>query len=131
MPIVSRGFRRRRPEVDPDRIPPGQYLERGFPVLTYGPTPYTETYRWSFSVRGLVDEEASWTWEQFTALPQETVTVDIHCVTTWSKLDTTWTGVSLDTLLEHVGPRSDWVTVWSDGGYTTNLPLADLRGGRA
>ena len=131
MAIISRGFRGRRPEVDPSRIPPGQYLEKGFPVLTYGPTPRIETYRWSFGLSGLVEPEVSWTWEELNALPQETVTVDIHCVTKWSKLDTTWTGVSLDTILERVSPRAEWVTAWSEGGYTTNLPLADLRGGKA
>jgi len=132
MAIISRGFRGRgRGDVDPSRIPPGQYPERGFPVLTYGPTPRVETARWSFGLSGLVDPEVSWTWDEFNALPQETVTVDIHCVTKWTKLDTTWTGVSLDTILERVSPKAAYVTAWSEGGYTTNLPLADLRFGKA
>ena len=131
MAIISRGFRRRHADVDPTRIPPGQYPESGFPVLTYGPTPHVETDRWSFGLSGLVEPEVSWTWDEFNALPQETVTVDIHCVTKWTKLDTTWTGVSLDTLLERVSPKAQYVTAWSEGGYTTNLPLADLRLGQA
>jgi DMSO/TMAO reductase YedYZ molybdopterin-dependent catalytic subunit len=132
MAIISRGFRGRgRGDIDPSRIPPGQYPERGFPVLTYGPTPRLETARWSFGLSGLVDPEVSWTWDEFNALPQETVTVDIHCVTKWTKLDTTWTGVSLDTILERVSPKAAYVTAWSEGGYTTNLPLADLRFGKA
>jgi len=132
MAIISRGFRGRgRGDIDPSRIPPGQYPERGFPVLTYGPTPRIETARWSFGLSGLVDPEVSWTWDEFNALPQETVTVDIHCVTKWTKLDTTWTGVSLDTILERVSPQAAYVTAWSEGGYTTNLPLADLRFGKA
>ena len=132
MAIISRGFRgRRRGDIDASRIPPGQYPERGFPVLTYGPTPRVETARWSFGLSGLVEPEVSWTWDEFNALAQETVTVDIHCVTKWTKLDTTWTGVSLDTILERVSPRAAYVTAWSEGGYTTNLPLADLRFGKA
>ena len=132
MAIISRGFRGRgHGDIDPSRIPPGQYPERGFPVLTYGPTPRLETARWSFGLSGLVDPEVSWTWDEFNALPQETVTVDIHCVTKWTKLDTTWTGVSLDTILERVSPKAAYVTAWSEGGYTTNLPLADLRFGKA
>jgi DMSO/TMAO reductase YedYZ molybdopterin-dependent catalytic subunit len=78
-----------------------------------------------------VEEPVSWPWEEFVALPRETVTVDIHCVTKWSKLDTTWTGVSVDTLLEGVDTDAGYVTAWCDGGYTTNLPLEDLTGGRA
>jgi len=132
MAIISRGFRgRRRGDIDASRIPPGQYPERGFPVLTYGPTPRVETAHWSFGLSGLVEPEVSWTWDEFNALAQETVTVDIHCVTKWTKLDTTWTGVSLDTILERVSPKAAYVTAWSEGGYTTNLPLADLRFGKA
>ena len=86
---------------------------------------------WSFTIHGAVDEPVSWSWEEFLALPRETFTVDIHCVTKWSKLDTTWTGVSLDTLLEGVDTEAEYVTAWCDGGYTTNLPLEDLTGGRA
>ncbi len=86
---------------------------------------------WSLTIDGAVDEPASWTWEELLALPQETFTVDIHCVTKWSKLDTTWTGVSLDTLLADVATEADYVTAWCDGDYTTNLALEDVTDGRA
>ena len=130
MPPFSRGFRGRRVEVDPARVPPGQYVTRDFPVLSAGPTPRTPLDEWSFTINGAVGEPVSWPWEEFVALPRETVTADIHCVTKWSKLDTTWTGVSVDTLLEGVDTDAGYVTAWCDGGYTTNLPLEDLTGGR-
>jgi DMSO/TMAO reductase YedYZ molybdopterin-dependent catalytic subunit len=129
---VSRGFRgRRRVEVDPARVPPGQYVTHDFPVLSAGPTPQTSLAEWDFSIRGLVDRPVSWTWEELLALPSETVTVDIHCVTQWSKLDTVWKGVSLDVLFEHARTSAEYVLAFCDGGYTTNLPRADLTGGRA
>src|SRR5215217_1595773 len=132
MPRVSRGFQRRRgAEVDTSRIPPGQYQTPDFPVLSAGPTPRTPLDEWSLTLHGDVEPAVSWTWAEFLALPQATVTVDIHCVTRWSKLDTTWTGVDVDTLLESVDTSAEYVTAWSDGGYTTNLPLQDLTGGRA
>jgi len=132
MSPISRGFHgRRRPDVDPSRSPPGQYLVNDFPVLSAGPTPHTPLEEWSFTIDGAVDEQVSWPWQQFLGLPAETFTVDIHCVTKWSKLDTTWKGVSLDTLLAGVDTEAEFVTVWCDGGYTTNLPLEDLREGRA
>jgi DMSO/TMAO reductase YedYZ molybdopterin-dependent catalytic subunit len=86
---------------------------------------------WSLSITGAVDEALTWSWEELLALPSETVTVDIHCVTKWTKLDTSWTGVSLDTLLEGVETEAAYVTAWCDGGYTTNVPLEDLTDGRA
>jgi DMSO/TMAO reductase YedYZ molybdopterin-dependent catalytic subunit len=132
MPPITRGFfGRRREEGDPSRVPLGQYVVRDFPVLSAGPTPRTALDEWSFMIDGAVDEPISWNWEEFRALPSETVTVDIHCVTKWSKLGTTWTGVSLDTLLEHVGTEGDYLVAWSDGDYTTNLALEDVTGGRA
>src|SRR3954449_1937064 len=100
---IARGFRgRRRLGSDAARIPPGQYLTTGFPVLSAGPTPHTPIGTWSFTVRGAVTKPVSWTWEEFKGLPSTTITADIHCVTKWTKLDTTWTGVSLDTLLGQV-----------------------------
>jgi DMSO/TMAO reductase YedYZ molybdopterin-dependent catalytic subunit len=111
-------------------VPPGQYVTGDFPVLSAGPTPRTPLSEWSFSVAG-GGEHRNWTWEQFRALPSETVTVDIHCVTRWSKLDTGWTGVSLDVLLDGVSGEAGYALAFSDGGYTTNLPLEDLTGGRA
>jgi DMSO/TMAO reductase YedYZ molybdopterin-dependent catalytic subunit len=132
MSTFSRGFHgRRRPEVDPSRVPPGQYVTEDFPVLSAGPTPHPDFATWTFAVDGAVDASASWTWEELSALPQETFTVDIHCVTKWSKLGTTWTGVSVDTLLENVATEAEHVSVWAEGGYTTNLPLEDLRDGKA
>ena len=131
MPPVSRGFRRRRAaEADASRIPPGQYLTRDFPVLSAGPTPHTPADAWSLTIDGAVDGPRSWSWDEFLGLSSETFTVDIHCVTKWSKLDTTWTGVPIDTLLDGVETSGDYVTAWSDGGYTTNVPLEDLTGGR-
>ena len=132
MTPLSRGFSGRpRREIDPARIPPGQYVVEDFPVLSAGPTPRTPTSEWSFTLDGAIGSALSWNWAQFTALESETFTVDIHCVTKWSKLATSWTGVSLDTLLEGVDTQAAYATAWSDGGYTTNLPLADLTGGRA
>ena len=133
MTPISRGFgrRRRSPGGDAARVPPGQYLTDDFPVLSAGPTPHADLEEWGFALSGEVDDARSWSWEEFQQLPQETVTVDIHCVTKWSKLDTSWTGVSVDTLLDGVETSAEYVTAWSQGGYTTNLPLEDLLGGKA
>jgi DMSO/TMAO reductase YedYZ molybdopterin-dependent catalytic subunit len=132
MPPISRGFLgRRRRDIDPARIPPGQYVVNDFPVLSAGPTPRTPLEDWSFTIQGKVDTPTTWRWEEFLALPTETITVDIHCVTKWSKLDTGWTGVSVDTLLAGLETQSRYITAFCDGGYTTNLPLEDLTGGRA
>jgi DMSO/TMAO reductase YedYZ molybdopterin-dependent catalytic subunit len=129
---ISRGFRgRRRDDVDAARVPPGQYVTGDFPVLSAGPTPHTPLAEWTFEIRGALDRPVSWTWDEFLALPSETPTVDIHCVTKWSKLDTTWRGVSLDTLLEGVDTTAEYVLAFCDGGYTTNLPLEDVMGGKA
>ena len=131
MSIISRGFRGRRGDVDPTRVPPGQYTVNDFPVLSAGPTPRTPLDRWSFEIRAFGNTERSWSWEELNELPSETVTVDIHCVTKWSKLDTIWTGVSLDVLLDGVDTEAQHVMAFSDGGYTTNLPLPDVTGGKA
>ena len=130
--IISRGFRGRRLQPDVSgRLPPGQYLTTDFPVLSAGPTPNVNLETWSFGVTGEVEPAKRWTWEEFNALPTETFTVDIHCVTKWSKLDTTWTGVSVDTLMEGVDTSGDYVVAYSDGGYTTNIPMEDVTGGKA
>jgi DMSO/TMAO reductase YedYZ molybdopterin-dependent catalytic subunit len=132
MSPISRGFTgRRRPTEDPSRVPPGQYVTLDFPVLSAGPTPHTPLDEWTFMITGQVEQSVSWTWEELLTLPSETPTVDIHCVTKWSKLDTTWRGVSVDTLLERVNTEAEWVTAWSDGGYTTNLALEDVTDGKA
>jgi DMSO/TMAO reductase YedYZ molybdopterin-dependent catalytic subunit len=131
MPIISRGFRGRRRDPPEGRVPPGQYLTDDFPVLSAGPTPHTAVEQWSFAIEGEIDQPKRWTWDEFLALPAESFTVDIHCVTKWSKLDTQWEGVSLDTLLAEVETAAEHAVAFSDGGYTTNLPLEDLAGGRA
>jgi DMSO/TMAO reductase YedYZ molybdopterin-dependent catalytic subunit len=130
MSPLSRGFHGRRREAPAGRVPPGQYVTSDFPVLSAGPTPHAPLSQWSFSIAG-GSEPVNWTWEQFRSLPTETVTVDIHCVTRWSKLDTMWTGVSLDVLLGSVSSSAGYVMAFSDGGYTTNLPVTDLTGGKA
>jgi DMSO/TMAO reductase YedYZ molybdopterin-dependent catalytic subunit len=128
---VSRGFGGRRREADrANRIPPGQYLTDDFPVLSAGPTSEVPLEKWTFTVVGGA-EPVSWTWEQFRELPSETVTCDIHCVTRWSKLDTAWEGVSVDTLLDEVHHDASYAVAVSYGGYTTNLPLEDLLDGKA
>jgi DMSO/TMAO reductase YedYZ molybdopterin-dependent catalytic subunit len=131
MPIVTRGFRRRGNGGDRDRLPPGQHLVGGFPVLSAGPTPHTPLADWSFTIRGAVATERSWSWDELRALPGETFTCDIHCVTSWSKLDTRWEGVSLDVLFDGLDPQGGFVVAYCDGGYTTNLPLDDVLGGKA
>jgi DMSO/TMAO reductase YedYZ molybdopterin-dependent catalytic subunit len=132
MTPISRGFHgRRRPSEDDGRLPPGQHLVPDFPVLSAGPTPHTPLEEWSFEIAGAVEARRRWTWEEFRALPAETITTDIHCVTSWSKLDTVWEGVSLDTLLEGVDSTAEYVLAVCDGGYETNLPLEDVTGGRA
>jgi DMSO/TMAO reductase YedYZ molybdopterin-dependent catalytic subunit len=131
--FISRGFRGRRrpPEELAERLPPGQYYERGFPVLTAGPTPDVSLEAWSFRIDGMVSQQRSWSWDEFGRLPFESVPCDIHCVTKWSKLGTSFGGVSLDVLFKGVEPHGAYATAFSFGGYTTNLPLADLTGGRA
>jgi DMSO/TMAO reductase YedYZ molybdopterin-dependent catalytic subunit len=133
MSPVTRGFhgRRREPEGAEGRIPPGQYVTDDFPVLSAGPTPHTPLDRWTFSIRRGGATTRSWTWDEMRALPAETVTADIHCVTRWSKLDTHWQAVSIDTLLDQVDEGARYALAFCDGGYTTNLPVADLTGGQA
>ena len=110
------------------RIPPGQYRTEKFPVLHYGSVPHTDLATWDFKVWGEVDAPFTLTWDQFKALPRKTVNTDIHCVTRWSKLDTTWEGVPIQTILEMaVGPPSaTHVVSHAEQGYTANLPLSVL-----
>jgi len=129
MPILPG---RRRPR-DP-RLPPGQYdAGDGFPVLSAEVTPRIDLDTWSFRIDGLVDTPVTWTWPQLRALPPATYEGDIHCVTTWSKLGTSFTGVSVDTLLAQAGVqgRATHVVAWSVTGYTTNLPLEHVTDGLA
>ena len=132
MPPISRGFtgRPRKPSEE-GRVPPGQYVVPDFPVLSAGPTPRVSMTGWTFGINGQVDQEVSWSWDELLALGPETFTVDIHCVTKWSKLGTTWTGIPLDTLLDAAPTEAEYLTAWSDGGYTTNLALEDVTGGKA
>jgi DMSO/TMAO reductase YedYZ molybdopterin-dependent catalytic subunit len=132
MSFVTRGFRgRRRDEGPADRVPPGQYVTSDFPVLSAGPTPRVSPAHWRFTLTDRVGDETVWTWDEFRSLPTEKATVDIHCVTKWSKLDTVWEGVAVDTLLAEAGSVGDYALVECYGGYTTNLPLEDLTGGKA
>ncbi len=134
MAKFTRGFTGRgRAERDP-RLPPGQY-DAGdtWPVLTAEATPRLDSSAYTFAVDGLVERPTTWTWDDLHALPPSTYQGDIHCVTTWSKLGISFTGVSVDTLLEAAGPRptATHIIATSHTGYTTNLPLADVTGGRA
>jgi DMSO/TMAO reductase YedYZ molybdopterin-dependent catalytic subunit len=133
MPPVSRGFRRLRRASDDEagRVPPGQYVTRDFPVLSAGPTPHTPLADWTFSITEGDATRKSWTWEEMQDLPAETITADIHCVTRWSKLDTAWRGVSVDTLLDQVEHDAAYVLAFCDGGYTTFLPIEDVTDGKA
>jgi len=133
---ISRGFRGRKPAPgNAARLPPGQYETHDFPVLSAGPTPRVSLADWTFTMNGPDDQTARWTWEEFQTLPRERVTRDIHCVTKWSKFDTVWEGVSIDTLLSEAAGRgvkpAPFVLAECEGGYTTNVPLADLTGGKA
>jgi DMSO/TMAO reductase YedYZ molybdopterin-dependent catalytic subunit len=130
MTPISRGFRGRRRDTA-ERLPPGQYLVDGFPVLSAGPTPHTPLDEWTFTIEGAVQEPRTWTWDELRALPSEEVATDIHCVTKWSKLDTHWRGVSLDVLLGEVVTSAEYVLAYSDGDYTTNLQLEDALDGQA
>ncbi|MGH9031804.1 MAG: sulfite oxidase-like oxidoreductase [Acidimicrobiia bacterium] len=132
MAIVNRGFQGRRRQPGAGLIPPGQYVVDDFPVLTAGPTPSVRRDDWDFTI---VDDSgavaARWTWEEFRSLPGEDITVDIHCVTKWSKLGTHWTGVSVDVLLDGIDTAAEFALAFADGDYTTNLPLADVLDGKA
>jgi DMSO/TMAO reductase YedYZ molybdopterin-dependent catalytic subunit len=134
MAKFTRGFTG-RPRAERDRrLPPGQYDARDdWPVLNAEVTPDISTEGWTFSVEGLVEQPTSWTWDEIHALAPSAYEGDIHCVTTWSKLGMTFTGVSVDTLLDVARPlpAASHVMALTHTGYTTNLPLADLTGGRA
>lgn len=110
------------------RLPPGQSLTQKFPVLTYGPNPKFDPNTWDLRVFGEVQQEMRWTWEAFLQLPTVTVTSDIHCVTRWSKFDTTWEGVLVRDFIELFGitDKAKFVIAHCDYGYTTNLPLQDM-----
>jgi DMSO/TMAO reductase YedYZ molybdopterin-dependent catalytic subunit len=132
--MATRGFIGRQQPLDlAKRIPPGQHLVEGFPVLTAGPTPRIEPEKWSFEIKSGPQPVKKWSWDEFNGLPLTKVTRDIHCVTSWSKLDTRWEGVTVDDILAATGQvaPTPYVLVHSFDGYSTNVPLADLAGGKA
>ena len=109
------------------RLPPGQSLTLKFPVLHYGPVPHFNPATWDIRVWGEVAEEISWTWNEFNQLPRSRIQMDIHCVTRWSRFDTTWEGVSVKTMLENnlfkIKPSCTHVMQHAEYGFTVNLPL--------
>ncbi|HEU0238195.1 MAG TPA: sulfite oxidase-like oxidoreductase [Micromonosporaceae bacterium] len=129
MAVINRGFSGRGRQDT--ALPPGQYLTEDFPVLSAGPTPRVDTDKWQFSIVTDIGRRHEWSWSQLHMLPSEEFTVDLHCVTKWSKLGTGWRGVALDTLFANVESAADYALVHSYGGYTTNLPVADLLDGQA
>ena len=130
--MTTRGFVGRQRDDSQDRLPPGQYLELGFPVLSYEATPSIDRADWRFSIEAS-ESTAEWTWDEMLELPQTSLTVDIHCVTKWSKFDTTWQGVSVDDFLEAAGIElyQPYVMATCHTGYTTNLPSEDVLDGQA
>ena len=125
MDIVSRGFSGRR-SAENAKVPPGQYLTSDFPILSAGPTPHVSLDQWEFTIQDGTEALRRWDWKAFRNLPIEKITVDLHCVTRWSKLGTFWEGASLDTMFADVKTDAEYALVHSYGGYTTNLPLDDL-----
>jgi DMSO/TMAO reductase YedYZ molybdopterin-dependent catalytic subunit len=124
--ILRRSDRDR--ELHGDRVPPGQRLTDRWPVFTEGFTPRIDKKEWKLAIAGAVEEELTFTWEEFCALPQTTAVSDIHCVTRWSRLDNEWQGVSFRELIRHARPKPEARHVMAHcyGGYTTNVPLQDL-----
>ena len=112
------------------RLPPGQVLTEKWPVLTFGATPRVDLATWTFRCYGLVEEEVSWTWEEFRGLPRVEVVSDVHCVTRWSRYDNRWEGVAVSEILRRarVHPEAVAVLAHTEEGYTTNVPLEELRG---
>jgi DMSO/TMAO reductase YedYZ molybdopterin-dependent catalytic subunit len=133
-PPISRGFKSRRPKIEQaNRLPPGQYLTTDFPVLSAGPTPSVSRESWSFALQLGGKLLGKWNWAEFHALPQTTLKTDIHCVTKWSKFDTTWRGVTFDDLLTAAGldeAPEGFTMLHCDDGYTTNVPVTDLTDGK-
>ena len=125
MTITSRGFTGRR-SMENAKLPPGQYVTTDFPVLSAGPTPHVALDQWELTISDGDQVLRRWDWKSFRSLPTETITVDLHCVTRWSKFDTSWEGVSLDTLFRDLTTDAEYAMVRSYGDYTTNVPLADL-----
>ena len=132
--MVTRGFTGRKPPTDTaGRIPPGQHLVNDFPVLSAGPTPHVGLEKWAFTLKVGPKPVKTWNWAEFNALPQTRLVRDIHCVTTWSKLDTSWEGVLVDDILAaaQIAPPTGFVLAHSFDGYSTNVPIEDLTDGKA
>jgi DMSO/TMAO reductase YedYZ molybdopterin-dependent catalytic subunit len=132
--MVTRGFTgRQSADNHSDRIPPGQHLVENLPVLSAGPTPRVALESWKFTLKIGPRPVKSWTWTEFNDLPQTKMTRDIHCVTSWSKLNTVWEGVTVDDIFADAGIEAptDFVLAHSYDGYSTNVPLADLASGKA
>ena len=131
---VTRGFTgKQREKTDAERLPPGQALTTDFPVLSAGPTPQVDLAKWSFTLKHGPKPIAKWSWNEFNQLPQSKMTRDIHCVTTWSKFDTAWQGVMIDDILAAAGIDEATAFTLAHGydDYSTNIPTADLTGGKA
>ena len=132
--MVTKGFGGKRPPQDNgSTLPPGQSVTEGFPVMTAGFTPRVNLREWTFTIKHGPRPIKTWSWESFSVLPHSKWKGDIHCVTHWTKLDTAWEGVTIDTLLADAGiqPPSPFALAQSHDDYTTNVPVADLTGGRA
>jgi DMSO/TMAO reductase YedYZ molybdopterin-dependent catalytic subunit len=129
MAVVTRGFTGRG-RSNPD-LPPGQYLTEDFPVLSAGPTPRIDVSKWELAVVTETGQRVAWSWDAFQALPGEDFTTDLHCVTKWSKLGTSWRGVPVSTLLAGAHTGATHVMAYSYGNYATNVPLPDLLDGKA
>ncbi len=132
--LTTRGFFGRRPSAeDAVRLPPGQYKEEGFPVLSAGPTPRVTHEDWKFTLKVGPKPIKTWTWAEFNALPQSKMHKDIHCVTKWSKFDTNWAGVTIADILDDADlePPTEYTLAHSFDGYTTNVPYKDLTGEQA
>jgi DMSO/TMAO reductase YedYZ molybdopterin-dependent catalytic subunit len=131
MAIINSGFQRKRPKDD--RLPKGQYLTEGFPVLSLGPTPKITPDEWSLEITGQVKNNLKWSYEEFNKLPKIDLKTDIHCLTKWSKFDTNWQGVSLDEIIKlvEIDSKVKFLIAHSSDGYTTNIPLKDTTRGQA
>lgn len=132
MALINIGFR--APANRDSHVPPGQSVVKSWPVLTYGPTPQIDLAAWSLEIAGAVGKPRTFNWKQFTALPTATMDTNIHCVTRWSKLGMHWQGVSIDELIAQAGgltADAHFLIAACYGGYTTNLPVADVTGAKA
>ncbi|MFM2305202.1 MAG: hypothetical protein RLZZ135_2615 [Cyanobacteriota bacterium] len=120
-------FFRKPDSIESDRVPPGQYLTKGFPIMTYGQTPQIDRSQWQLRVWGLASEKI-FTWADVMSLPQHEFTADFHCVTRWSKLDVKWTGVKVSDFIKsiEIDPAANYLMQHCYGGYTTNIPLVDF-----